>query len=374
MEYQKADRDYIRLSIAFEGRAKQANELLRNFDSISELFEAVKNFDSDILTMIKREQAEKLRLTASDAYIDDFISDLEKNGVSALAPNSEAYPTELKYIADPPFVLYARGKCARLQAETPFAIIGARRCSDYGKKVSAHMGCELAKNGVTIVSGLAYGCDSLAAQGALSAAEQKYPTAAILGQGVCTAKTDGTAEIMEAIIENGCVMSEFLPFTRAATYFFPMRNRIISGMSCGVLVVEAGEKSGTMITANCALEQGRTVYAVPGRITDRMSFGTNELIRKGMAEPVFSAEDLLFHLGINPECSKKSKLRGRGSSELKLTGNQKILFDLIELGEKNFDEICELTQFPVEVLNLHLTELEFSGLIKQLPGRIYTLS
>lgn len=153
MEYQKADRDYIRLSIAFEGRAKQANELLRNFDSISELFEAVKNFDSDILTMIKREQAEKLRLTASDAYIDDFISDLEKNGVSALTPNSEAYPTELKYIADPPFVLYARGKCARLQAETPFAIIGARRCSDYGKKVSAHMGCELAKNGVTIVSG-----------------------------------------------------------------------------------------------------------------------------------------------------------------------------------------------------------------------------
>ena len=178
MEYQQADRDYIRLSIAFEGRAKQANELLRNFDSISELFEAVKNFDSDILTMIKREQAEKLRLTASDAYIDDFISDLEKNGVSALTPNSEAYPTELKYIADPPFVLYARGKCARLQAETPFAIIGARRCSDYGKKVSAHMGCELAKNGVTIVSGLAYGCDSLAAQGALSAAEQKYPTAA----------------------------------------------------------------------------------------------------------------------------------------------------------------------------------------------------
>ena len=93
MEYQKADRDYIRLSIAFEGRAKQANELLRNFDSISELFEAVKNFDSDILTMIKREQAEKLRLTASDAYIDDFISDLEKNGVSALTPNSEAYST-----------------------------------------------------------------------------------------------------------------------------------------------------------------------------------------------------------------------------------------------------------------------------------------
>ena len=180
------------------------------------MFEAVKNVDSDILTMIKREQAEKLRLTASDVYIDDFISDLEKNGVSALTPNSEAYPTELKYIADPPFVLYARGKCARLQAETPFAIIGARRCSDYGKKVSAHMGCELAKNGVTIVSGLAYGCDSLAAQGALSAAEQKYPTAAILGQGVCTAKTDGTAEIMEAIIENGCVMSEFLPFTRAA--------------------------------------------------------------------------------------------------------------------------------------------------------------
>ncbi len=124
MEYQQADRDYIRLSIAFEGRAKQANELLRNFDSISELFEAIKNADSDILTMIKREQAEKLRLTASDVYIDDFISDLEKNGVSALTPNSEAYPTELKYIADPPFVLYARGKCARLQAETPFAIIG----------------------------------------------------------------------------------------------------------------------------------------------------------------------------------------------------------------------------------------------------------
>lgn len=374
MDYQNSDRDFIRLSIAFEGKAKQANELLRNFDSVSELFDAVKSNDSELLDMMRREHLEKLRLTASEAFIDDFVSDLEKNGVYALTRNHGAYPEELKYIQDPPFVLYARGKCALLRAETPFAIIGARKCSDYGKKVSEYMGCELAKNGVTIVSGLAYGCDSLAAKGALSAAGQEYPTAAILGQGVCTTKTDGTAEIMEAIIANGCVMSEFLPFTRAATYFFPMRNRIISGMSCGVLVVEAGEKSGTMITANCALEQGRTVYAVPGRITDRMSFGTNELIRKGMADPVFSAEDLLFRLGIGGECTKKSKLRNEGSRELKLSGNQKVLFDLIELGEKNFDEICELTRLPVEVLNLHLTELEFSGLIKQLPGRIYTLS
>lgn len=220
-----------------------------------------------------------------------------------MTPNSEAYPTELKYIADPPFVLYARGKCARLQAETPFAIIGARRCSDYGKK------CPLIW--------------------AVSWQKRRYHSfrACLRLRQPCGA---GSAECRRTKISDGgdtrtrCLhgknrrhrgdygsnnrerlRDERIPaFHACCNVFFPMRNRIISGMSCGVLVVEAGEKSGTMITANCALEQGRTVYAVPGRITDRMSFGTNELIRKGMAEPVFSAEDLLFHLGINPECSK----------------------------------------------------------------------
>lgn len=200
-------------------------------------------------------------------------------------------------------MLYARGKCARLQAETPFAIIGARRCSDYGKKCPLIWAVSWQKrryHSFRACLRLRQSCGA----GSVECRRTKISDGGDTRTGRLHGKTDGTAEIMEAIIENGCVMSEFLPFTRAATYFFPMRNRIISGMSCGVLVVEAGEKSGTMITANCALEQGRTVYAVPGRITDRMSFGTNELIRKGMAEPVFSAEDLLFHLGIDPECSK----------------------------------------------------------------------
>ena len=347
-----------------------AVELVRNFGDAEAVFDA----DADELDScgVKIEKRTMSKLCLKDTEeVEEILEWCDNLGVRVLYPGSDGYPKGLLSLRDAPMVLYCIGDLPDFDKTFSCAVVGTRSMSAYGRDVSYALGAGLADCGACVISGLALGIDGMAMAGAVEAGGA---CVAVLGCGVDTAYPKAHEKLLQSVLERGAVISEYAPGTSPLASHFPVRNRIISGMSCGVLVVEAGEKSGTMITANCALEQGRTVYAVPGRITDRMSFGTNELIRKGMAEPVFSAEDLLFHLGINPECSKKSELRGRGSSELKLTGNQKILFDLIELGEKNFDEICELTQLPVEVLNLHLTELEFSGLIKQLPGRIYTLS
>ena len=318
----------------------------------------------------KQERMAKLKQTASDAYIDDFIAFLEHNGVTPITKFNPLYPALLREIDDPPYVLYARGNQVGSEIVNPIAVIGTRRCSDYGQKVADLMGRTLAENGVTVVSGLAYGCDSFAHEGALKATENPFPTVAVLGQGVLVQKNDSTSATMEKILERGMVVSEFLPRTGASSYTFPMRNRIISGISNGVLVVEAGRKSGTMITVDCALDQGRNVYAVPCRITEPFNCGTNEMLRLGMASPVYSADDLLSQLGLDRKQQHETE-----DPIAKLTDPvQRLIYVRLTLGEKSFDALLEDTGLSMEDLNMYLTDLEFSGLIKQLPGRIYTIS
>lgn len=311
-----------------------------------------------------------IRTAASDTYIDAFIADLENNGVTAITKANELYPSLLRTIDDPPYVLYAIGNCVGRPIENPFAIVGTRRCTDYGRKVASLIGKTLAQRGVTVISGLAYGCDSYAHEGALSAENNSFPTAAVLGQGVLVRKTDGTERTLERILERGLILSEFLPRTHASSFTFPMRNRIISGISTGVLVAEAGKRSGTMITVDCALDQGRDVYAVPCRITEVYNCGTNQMLENGVAHPVYSAEDLLNQLGIAETSAVKKPDLARSIAD----PNVKKVYELIALGEKSLDELLDLSPFPVEKLTMYLTDLEFSGLIKQLPGRVYTIN
>lgn len=369
MNYSEADRLNIWLSIAFEGAARSAKLASELNNGPAEFREAVLK-GTAVLPNIGEAHKKKVFESAHDAYLDGFIANLEKAGIAAITLDSPNYPVLLDKIDDPPFVLYAIGKAASRQIVNPIAVIGTRRCSDYGRTVAGMMGRALAENGCTVISGLAPGCDSYAHEGALMAEGNDFPTVAVLGQGVLVRKTDYTAKVMEAILERGMVVSEFLPNTPAQRGSFPMRNRIISGISNGVVVVEAGQKSGTMITVDCALDQGRNVYAVPCRITEVLNFGTNTMLSQGMAQPVYSTDDLLLQLGIEPKHTKSAP----SVSEMILDVKQKSLYETIALGEKSFDDLYESTGLTVEELNMHLTDLEFSGLIKQLPGRVYTVS
>ncbi|MCH5278513.1 MAG: DNA-processing protein DprA [Christensenellaceae bacterium] len=374
MNYTKKDKLYIWLSIVFECKPRLANELIRYYEyNIEELYEDVSNGNMRYLAPMRRDTRQKLKYCASDDFINDFISNFEKRDVYAVTYDSDDYPKLLKEIYDPPLVLYCRGKKLDNSCKLPFTIIGTRHCTEYGEKMATLFGKVLAENGMTIVSGLAYGCDAFAAKGALAARGNPLPTIAVLGQGVCVEKHDYTRSIMEQILDRGIVISEMLPYSHATKGSFPLRNRIMSGMSEGVLVVEAGERSGTSITANAALDQNRTLFAIPGRITDRMSVGTNRLIRMGMAHAVFDVEDVLSHYGIEPDSSKVKGEKAGVDPLLKLDETGKKLYGLIEHGEKNIDELTELSGLSVENLNLYLTEMEFSGLIRQLPGRVYVV-
>jgi len=242
-----------------------------------------------------------------------------------ISPLNPSYPKRLLEIVDPPALLYIRSKKFQDQSsffkEPGIALVGARRAGLYGRDVSKMLAKQLAKKGVHVISGLAYGIDKASHEGALEAGGF---TTGVLGGGVDTCYPPQHQSIFDEIIEKGCVLSEE-PFERKTQpYMFPKRNRIISGMSEGVVVVEAAQKSGSLITADCALEQGRDVFAVPGRILDPKAAGCNHLIKQG-AKPVFSVDDIMVELSQFPHniSNKYDKI------EKKLEEKEKIVYSCI---------------------------------------------
>lgn len=368
-EYSELERLWIWLSIALDGRPGLAHKLIDYMGSIEALYYAATN--GKLPRQLEERHgtaAKRLLQYSSPDYINAFIATNSSKGVYAVTMASRAYPESLRHIYEPPIVLYCRGRRLDGAIKLPFAIIGARKCTSYGEEVSYAFGKTLAENGMTIVSGLAPGCDANASLGALDAKTGEIPTIGIMGQGINLRKNDGTRSIQEEIEKRGILISEMLPDARATKYSFPMRNRLISGISEGLLVVEAGEKSGTMITANAAMEQGKSIFVIPGRITDRMSRGTNRLIKENAAQPVFSPGDILDFYNIKRRPLDSSADQIRFSNE-----TEKMVYNKLAEGELGIDELCQTTGIPYQNLNLALTELEISGLIKQLPGRVYSV-
>ncbi len=315
---------------------------------------------------LSEKRAAVLKSKAGEAYIDRCLEYLKKNRISAALAEDGDYPALLKQIIDPPPVLFYKGRLCEMRL--PIAVIGSRRHTEYGRRVAERLSGELAERGVCIVSGLAHGIDCIAAEAALEARLNDYPTVAVLGCGVDVIYPRQNAALYARIIERGAVISEFLPGTRPEKYNFPRRNRVISGLSRGVAVVEASAESGTSITVDHALEQGRDVFAVPGRITDRSSEGTNLLIAQGCAKCVLSASDILEEYGVRDAASRPAEI-----DESKLTVEQTLIVRLLMADERSFDELCELTGLPAAELNSVLTQLEFSGIIKQSPGRLFRI-
>ena len=239
------------------------------------------------------EEADKLIKHIKQFNVDRFLEQLRKDGIKFVSADDENYPVKLMPYSHKPYFLFYKGKLP--DDEMPsVAMVGARACSNYGRNVAKELGRELAKNGVQIISGMARGIDTYSQLGAL---EGSADTFAVLGSGVNVCYPTENIELYNDIVKNGGIISEYPPDSRPEGWHFPQRNRIISGLSDKVVVIEARENSGSLITVEWALEQGKDIMAVPGRIGEHLSQGCNKLIRSG-AGIVTSKEDIISDLKI----------------------------------------------------------------------------
>lgn len=289
-------------------------------------------------------------------------------GCHVLTQADENYPASLKEIYDPPVVLYVKGEL-NSKDKNAVAMVGSRMTTHYGLEVARKLAYQLAYVGVTVVSGGARGIDTAAHQGALSG---KGRTVAVLGTGINLIFPSENAELFERIAANGAVITQF-PFNRQADkQTFPIRNRIVAGMTLGTVVVEANLTSGALITANFATEYGRQVFAVPGRIDSPRSKGCHELIKKG-AKLCEGAEDILSEFEYLFPSSNKLP----GASEtgvlpaIELSENEQKVYDALGDEELNTDDVIRRSGLPSSAVSVALLSLEMKRLVRQLPGKIF---
>src|SRR5450432_4036846 len=301
--------------------------------------------------------------------IVDLPAELERVrqfGASVITPESPLYPRQLREIHAPPIVLYVWGELIE-RDQHAIAVIGSRRTTHYGMECAKKLSYQLAYAGLTVISGLARGIDTAAHQGALAA---KGRTIAVIGSGLTKLYPTENAALADKIRSgNGAILSEFSMAVEPDRQTFPMRNRIISGWSHGILVVEAGLNSGALITASQALEQGRSVYAVPGHINAPTAHGSNRLIQQG-AKLVMDASDILDDLQILlPETKPSPEVAARPLPEL--TTEERRVYDAIESSETPIDRIATKSDLPSAVVSSALLRLELKRLVKQLPGKYF---
>lgn len=273
--------------------------------------------------------------------LEERYAALAESGIDFISREMERYPEPLKNIADPPYSIYVKGRLPDFTKRRA-AIVGARRCSEYGSAMAMQIGQRLSENGVEIISGLASGIDSCGHQGALMAGGRTY---AVLGCGVNVCYPWSNRNLYELILETGGIISEYPPQTRPLAQLFPARNRIISAFSDMVIVVEAKKRSGSLITADFALEQGRDVYAVPGRITDTLSQGCNDLIRQG-AGIINDIEDFLK---IEHLCDT-TKDTQENFHKLLLEKDESMVYACLSLRPKSLEELLWQTGYSMPQL------------------------
>jgi DNA processing protein len=325
---------------------------------------------------LRAESAQCIALGKALELAEEELVRAASAGAEIVTLDDDAYPTTLKNIYDPPLVLYVRGDTAILSMPG-IAVVGTRHPTPYGIGMANRLSCDLATRGMVIISGMARGVDTAAHRGAL---EGKGKTIAVWGTGVDVPYPRENRKLAEQIVETGgAIISEFAVGTFAAPQNFPIRNRIISGLSIGVLVVEAGEYSGTRITARNALEQSRDVFAVPGNVTNKNSWGPNTLIKQGAKltatwEDIW--EELPSQVRVKLEDSAPAATEGAQTASLfsddQLSPAEKQVYKLLRQDEAlQLDELIEQLESKVASAEIFaaLFELELAGKVKQLPGK-----
>ena len=307
-------------------------------------------------------------------FIEKEFSLLEKNHFHLISILDEQYPSALRNIIDPPAVLYVAGEIPS-NIDCALAVVGSRHCSVYGSTTAMELARSFAEAGLCIISGMARGIDTAAHQGTL---QVKGKTVAVLGSGLLEIYPRENENLFQRIRESGAVISEFPLATKPLAYNFPRRNRIISGLSAGVVIVEAARKSGALITADLALEQGKEVFAVPGQIGHLTSSGTNYLIQQG-AKLVCSAQDVLedvYALLKNQHAENIGPVQKEAEelASVDLSADEKMLLESIEGQRVHIDEIAQKTNFSFGKTASLLLNLELKHCIKQYPGKIFQKS
>lgn len=305
---------------------------------------------------------------------DAIQAELKKKGILTVTPNESHYPRLLAELSDAPPLLYYKGQL--YENQEGLAIVGSRKATAYGKAAAEHVAKGIAAEGIAIISGLARGIDTAAHKGALAAGGITW---AFLGCGVDWVYPPENHKLADQILEQGALISEFIPGTPPDALHFPARNRLISGCARGVVVVEAALKSGAMITVDFALEQGREVFAVPGPIFSAMSKGTNHLLRQG-ARIVDDVEDIWAEIPdyLKPEKRQTARfpreLNPNMKKKIDVSGDASVIMDLMSDLPLHIDQIVSHSSIPVDKVPLILLELQLAGEIEQLPGQLYVIA
>lgn len=300
----------------------------------------------------------KLRSSIS---LEAVWENIRAQGIRVLIWDDDDYPRRLREIANPPPVLYLRGALSDAD-EWAVAIVGTRRITAYGHQIAERIAAHLVAAGITVVSGLALGVDTVAHQSALDSGGR---TLAVLGSGVDRIYPPRNRKLAEDIIESGALISDYPPGTPPEAGNFPPRNRIISGLSLATVVVEAGERSGALITANFAAEQGRDVFAVPGNVLAPQSRGTNHLIQTG-AFPLLDPQEILDTLDLTRVVEYR-----QARIVLPADATEARLFDLLEHEPLHVDEIRTQAGLPIEQVTAALALMELKGMVRQVGGMRY---
>ena len=316
----------------------------------------------EVMTFLDDEQYKKIADNIDEKYYSKVLEKLENLKIKYITLFDDDYPELLRNIDTPPFVLYYKGDRELLNSLC-IGVVGSRKITNYGVMVTEKFTKELIKYGFTIVSGLAYGVDTLAHTETL---KNKGKTIAVLAGGLDKIYPKANSHLADDIVKGGgLLVSEMPPNTRLEAHMFPIRNRIIAGLSKAILVTEAQETSGVMHTKNYALDYGRDVFAVMGSIFSESSRGANKMITLGHAKGVSQIEDIIEEYNLAPLIEKKE--------EKDLSSPEQAIIDFLQGGEKSFQEIVDGTGLGVSTLNTLLTKMTIKGVVKKLAGNTYFL-
>lgn len=345
--------------------ARTYQTLVERFGSIAGVFQAVKP-ELEKLPGIGEKIANAILEESQHVDINQEIDLAEKNNIKIIPYTSADYPQHLKNLYDPPLVLYVKGNLLETDL-IALAIVGSRRCTYYGLSQAERFARQLAQKGFCIVSGMARGIDTAAHKGAIGSNGR---TIAVLGCGLGTVYPKENTILSENIIQHGALISEFPINTPPDYRNFPPRNRIISGLSLGVLVIESTLKSGSLITAQWALEQGKEVFALPGNVDSLYSQGTNKLIKEG-AKLTEDITDIIQELGpvADSLCPAGEDAALNDPRDLLLNSHEKKIFSLLSSAPIYIDEIIQSTKLPTSIVSSTLMILEIKKLVKQLSGK-----
>ncbi|MDR0879832.1 MAG: DNA-processing protein DprA [Clostridioides sp.] len=354
--------------------AKLSNKAIDDLnDSLQNLEDLYDLSDDEILNL------EKLNLNIKKiivkyrgrTYLDEVKESLYRKSVKFLCCEDELYPQKLKNICDNPKVIFYKGNIENLNTGLNIAMVGSRKPTYYGVNTAKKIARDLSNSGVGIVSGLAIGIDAFSHIGCLEGASK---TIAVLGSGVDDILPRQNAKLAERILDDGgLIISEFGVDSKVFPSNFSMRNRIISGVSDGVLVVEAAGKSGALITVECALDQGRNVFAVPGNITSNMSRGCNRMIKDG-AKLCEDIDDILEEYGIKVQTDAHNS-KNADLESLNLSDEEKIILSTIDIrGSMHIDDICDKTNIDIKTVNTVLNKLLLMDIVIEWKNKTYSLN